>query len=273
MIDSHCHLDFDALADDLRPLLQDARAAGVEGWLVPGCDPSQWRRLRRLKKQHDEDFWFAVGVHPWWVHQNGSVASEEADDGPQERQLLKPEDVAVVLERAAQDMEVVAIGECGLDSKGAPAGVPEQLPVFEAQLAVAKDLRAPLVLHQVGAEQQFLQCLDRVGLSATGGVVHGFSGDLDWARTLLERGLYLGVGVAATRPNRKRLREALTELPLERLLLETDAPDQAPHGSRRGQGKPVHLRDVCRALAELRGQPVDAVERVTAANTRQLFGL
>lgn len=258
MIDSHCHLDFPALQERFDEHLKGAARAGVRGWIVPGCHPRQWKEMIEVTRRDlpaDAKIWLCVGLHPWWVAQEDDTAL--ADD----------------LKQAIEATRAVAIGECGLDSKSAPEGIPEQMGAFEMQLAVAKELELPLVLHQVGAEHQFMQCIERVGLSAAGGVVHGFSGDESWARVLIQRGLHLGMGLSITRPNRKKLRRAVTNLPLDRLLVETDAPDQAPHGLDRGEGRPIHLVEVCRTLAELRGEELSLVQAATTESARRLFAL
>lgn len=257
MIDSHCHLDFAALQERFDEHLERAAEAGVRGWIAPGCHPRQWKDLVELAGRSlpsDAKIWPCVGLHPWWVGEEDDTTA-----------------LADELKQAFETVGAVAIGECGLDSKLAPRGVPEQMGAFETQLAVAKELEVPLVLHQVGAEHQFMQCIERVGLSAAGGVVHGFSGAESWARALIQRGLHLGIGMAITRPNREKLRRVVSQLPLDRLLVETDAPDQAPHRLERGEGRPIHLLDVCRSLAELRSEELSVVQAVTAENARRLF--
>jgi len=124
----------------------------------------------------------------------------------------------------------------------------------------------------VGHRDIFLTSLGRVGVPARGGVVHGFGGDTSWGRALVKLGLYLGLGPALTRPSRAKLQKAAQELPLDRFLVETDAPDQRLSGAL-GFGRPADLAEVCRTLATLRGSSAEQVATVTAESARALYGL
>jgi TatD DNase family protein len=275
MFDSHCHLDFEALEPDLPVLLAEARAAGVGGWLVPGVGEHAHAGQDRVAAH--ADVYLATGTHPWWAIEVLDVEAELS-----------------ALEERARRCRAVAIGECGLDLKRPGAAELEhQSALFEGQLRLARELDLPVVVHGVGAREQLLGALERVGLPSAGGVVHGFGGDLDWGRALIRRGLLLGIGCALTRPGRERLREAARVLPLEALLVETDAPDHHPerpasaeqHGGSSGEtalearprraerGTPRDLVEVVGALAELRGLSPEVVAAATAASARRLLGL
>jgi TatD DNase family protein len=251
MFDSHCHLDFDELSAQVEDHLEEARLAGVRGWFVPGCRPNDGERLSLVKQTN---VWVGVGLHPYFTEEEGDIDS-----------------LSSRLERAAQSLGAVAIGECGLDkNKGADAHV--QVSIFEAQLRLARDLELPIVMHQVGHREAFLNSLKRVGVPTRGGVVHGFGGDTGWGRALVKLGLHLGLGPAITRESRAKLRAAAAELPVERLLIETDAPDQRPSG-RVGIGRPADLLEVCRALGALRGCSMQEIARRTEQSARALYGL
>lgn len=251
MFDSHCHLDFTALAADLVGHLGRGRAAGIHGWFVPGCEPRQWSKLARVRQQ-TADIHVGVGLHPYW---SGGV--EDVDE------------LVNQLRETCLSLGAVALGECGLD-KGRGAPLVRQAELFEAQLTLARELDLPVVVHQVGAQEELLRCLGRVGLPRAGGVVHGFAGDVTWARTLVARGLLLGVGLSVLRRDRERLRAAIVALPLERLLLETDAPDQAVSGQK-GQGVPSDLVAVCSAVAELKSIIPEIVGETTERTARALY--
>jgi TatD DNase family protein len=133
-------------------------------------------------------------------------------------------------------------------------------------------MERPVVLHQVGYREEFLRVLQRVGLSEAGGVVHGFGGDATWARALVSRGLLLGVGVSVTYESRKKLQSAVRETALDRLVLETDAPDQRPPGVKRA-GVPADIVAVCCAVAELIGSSPEVVAETTYGTARALFRL
>jgi len=247
LFDSHCHLDFaefDAARDEH---LAAARRAGVTDWFVPGCAPEQWPSVGALAAVPGVHCGY--GIHPWWAEGVSDL-----------------DETLVALRRQLLESRAVALGECGLDGlRAAEVPMARQIEVFEAQLQLGRELGLPLVLHQVRAREDFLRALDRVGLSSPGAVVHGFAGDATWARALIGRGLFFGVGPALLRRGRERLRQAVTQIPLERLLVETDAPDQGLGGQR---GVPLDLVAVVDALARLRGQDAAVVGSTTAENAR-----
>ena len=251
MFDSHCHLDFDACRHDGPAQLSEAREAGITGWLVPGCSPEQWPRLAEVAA---DDIFVAVGLHPYF---------SDAET-----------DVAAICAQAREQclaLGAVAVGECGLDkNRGAP--IPQQIELFEAQLRLAGELELPIVIHQVGCQAEMLASLARVGLPDAGGVVHGFGGDVGFGRALIQRGLHLGIGPAITDVRRKKVRAAAAELPLDRLLIETDAPDQFLSGES-PPGRPVDLLAVCRELSHLRNRPPEEVGAFTERAARTLFRL
>lgn len=279
--DSHVHFDFAAFDGERAHVLRRAARAGVSDLFVPGTTPGAWRRLLPLVSSGWEcggspptNIRVGVGVHPYW--------SAELDYG--QVQVL-----TTTINEAADHVPLLdarAIGEIGLDKqRGAPAAV--QLALFEAQLSLAKQLQLPVVLHQVGMQREFLETLRRVGLPVQGGVLHGFSGDVTWANTLLRLGLFLGVGAGIVHPARARLRQTLAQLPLDRLLIETDAPDgrlrDLAHDVAPGarvddaplrciHSEPGDVVLVAQRLAELHACSVEEVARTTHHHTSLMFG-
>lgn len=266
MFDSHCHLDFPEIFGALERELEGARAAGIDGWLVPGCEPSQWARLEAVAAEPGVRI--ALGLHPWWAPAVLGE-SEGALDG-----------VVARLAADARRVRASALGELGLDGARAEPSHPDfalQRRAFEAQLALARELELPVVLHAVRAHGPMLESLRRVGVPRAGGVVHGFSGSLSVARQYLSLGLYVGIGCQVTSAQSRGTREAAATLPLERLLVETDAPDQRPRGpgmagDETSHGRPSDLLRVVAIVAELRVVGTDEVGRVTRRNALTLFG-
>jgi TatD DNase family protein len=247
VFDSHCHLDFPEFDADRPALLASARELGIVGWLVPGVREDLWPAQEALASERGVQL--AVGLHPWWLSEVGSI-----------------DRVLSALDARITRIGAVAVGECGLDAKRSSAPLAGQIPLFEGQLALARDRQLPVILHQVGARDAFLRAIERVGGLPRGGVVHAFSGDAAWAQALLLRGFHLGFGASVASPKRDRLRQALREVPAERLLLETDAP--AGPSAR----VPADLANVCRQVAELRGTAAEPLAAQCDANLSSLLG-
>jgi len=278
--DSHLHLDFAAFDGQRGQVLSRAAAAQVSDLFVPGTNPQAWRRLQQLVSSGWEcggepptRISVGVGVHPYW--------SDELDYGDA-RVLTR------VMSEAGDHVSLLgarAIGEIGLDKhRGAPAAA--QISLFEAQLGLAKQLELPVVLHQVGMQREFLETLRRVGLPYQGGVLHGFSGDVSWANTVLRLGLLLGVGAGIVHPARARLRQTVAQLPLDRLLIETDAPDGRLRETLRDvapgawaddvrlrciHSEPADVVLVAEQLASLHACSVEEVARITHQHSSLMF--
>jgi TatD DNase family protein len=254
MFDSHIHLDFPEIAENLGTLLREAKEASVTTFLVPGCHQDQWSELFRLLESSSEteaEIYFGVGQHPYWSE---GIADIDA--------------LCAQIAEECTKLGAVCIGECGLDrGRGAP---PEkQAMLLEAQLRLANERDLPVVLHQVGEQELFLRCFKRAGVPRAGGVVHGFSGAVDWGQALMKKGFHLGLGLSLLREGRTRLRMAAGELSLDRLLLETDAPDQKAQAGL--PGRPADLALVSAKLAEIRGEERALIEEVCERNARELF--
>ncbi|MBU3070603.1 TatD family hydrolase [Aestuariicella sp. G3-2] len=265
MIDSHCHFDFEVFDDGRSETLQQCAAAGVDGVLIPGTHPGQWASLLALVAQPDLPckLWAAVGWHPWWVAD--SNADVEREDHLNEHGFK---------ERLAHHLgssSVVAIGECGLDGS-LDTPVDKQLPVFEWQLQLAEAFNLPLILHAHKAHNEVLQQLSRFK-PAAGGVIHGFSGSLELAQQYWRLGFYLGVGGTITYERAKKTRRAIAGMPLDSLLLETDAPDMPLSGFQGQPNTPLRLPLVAQCLADLKELPLTEIQKQTDQNTRQIFAL
>jgi TatD DNase family protein len=248
LIDTHCHLDSSPLADRVDDVLARARAAAVTKVVVPAYDTGSWAPIARLAATH-EHVYPAFGLHPW--------ASEQPLDEARLRAELQRHDA-------------VAVGEIGLDYKIDACDRPRQREVFTVQLQLAADLDLPVILHCRGAfEDLFAILRERTG--GVRGVLHAYSRGLELARRGLDLGLQLGFGGAVTRPRAKRVRRTAREVPLDRVVLETDAPSIGLDGIQPEQTEPCHVHDVAVALAELRGDSLARIAEVTTNNARELF--
>lgn len=252
IIDSHCHLDLPAFDADRAEVLAAAREVGVRGMVVPAVLASAWSGLLRLCAG-EPDLVPALGLHPVYV--------DEHDDG----------DVAALA--AAIDAHApVAVGEIGLDFAVDGLDRERQLALFEAQLAVARDARLPVVLHVRKAHDQVLALLRRMRFSE-GGIAHAFSGSIDQGRRYRELGFGLGFGGMLTFERSRRLRGLARELPLDGLVLETDAPDLTVASHRGERNSPAYLPEVLESLAVARDADPDEIAAATTANVRRILRL
>lgn len=176
------------------------------------------------------------------------------------------------LDRALTGHHAVAVGEIGLDTKVDEADIERQVQVLRCQLELACDRELPVILHCRGAFPQLADEVRRFG-GRLRGVVHAFSRGPELARELVELGLLLGIGGAVTRPRADRVRRAVQRVPLDRLVLETDAPSIGLDGVPAEEAEPRHVADVAAALAEVLGEPIERVAEVTTGNAEALFGV
>ena len=258
LTDTHCHLDFPPLSDDPAAVLSRASARGVTRVIVPSYDEPAWPAVAALAA--DPRVFAAFGLHPWVAHQ---VPSGEARDAFRTR-------LAARLQAAAP--KAVAIGEIGLDTKTETCGLPEQLPVLEAQLALAADLDLPVILHCRGAFEELLTAVKRHG-GRLRGVLHAYSRGPELAERFVAAGLHIALGGAVTRDRAKQVRKAAVRLPLDKIVLETDSPSIGLDQVLPADTEPGHVCDIARALAALRGTSLDTVAEVTTANACRLFNL
>ena len=250
LYDSHCHLDAAEFDADRPAVLARARDAGVARQLVPAVDRASWDAIRTLCAA-EPGLRPAYGLHPMFLdrHQPGHL--------DELRDWLESERPA-------------AVGECGLDFFDDGLDPDKQRLYFRRQLELARDFDLPVVLHARRAVEEVIATLREVG--GQRGVVHSWSGSEEQARQLFELGFCLGIGGPVTYDRAKRLRRTVASMPLDCLLLETDAPDQ-PDADWRGQrNEPARLRQVLEVVAQLRGQPAAAIAEATSANALRLFG-
>ena len=249
LIDTHCHLDVRAFDADRDAVLARARTAGVAAQVVPAVDAEGMAGLLALCAR-EAGLFPALGLHPIYLEHHS-----DAD--------------LTMLERLVGEHHPVAIGEIGLDYYVEGVDRAGQQRLFEAQLTIARDAGLPVLLHIRKAYDEVSATLRRVGFQH-GGIAHAFGGSLEQAKRFMDLGFKLGFGGTVTYPASKRIRRLAAALPLEALVLETDAPDLAVAAHRGERNSPEYLPQVLAALAEVRAQP--AVE-IAAATTATATGL
>lgn len=252
LIDSHCHLDFPELASDESGVLARARTAGIAGMLTIGTRLDQFDRVRAIAERHG-NVWCSVGVHP---HE----AKEEGQSDP-----------ARLIE-AARHPKVVGIGETGLDFFYEHSPREEQAESFRTHISAAREAGLPLIVHTRDADQETGDILeDEYRKGAFPGLIHCFSSGPEVARRALALGMYISISGIVTFKAAETLRTIVRDLPLERLLVETDAPYLAPVPKRGKTNEPAFVTHTAAKVAELKGISVGELEAATTENFFRLF--
>ena len=270
LTDSHCHLDFSEFHHDRAIQLHQAFAAGVRRVVIPSIARKHWQRTLQLNGEFcGVRLYPALGLHPFFM------AYHKADDVEVLDQLLSryPGQIAAVGEIGLDFSKTKSPDKDGAESADEKASVSkdEQLALFEAQLKVAQKHGLPVILHVVKAHDQTLKLLKQYPDLV--GVVHAYSGSLSQAEQYVKQGFLIGVGGAITWPTAHKKRELFAQLPLESLVLETDAPDMAPDGLKGQRNTPDQIAVIAEALAECRQESVKQIGRVTSANVERVLHL
>lgn len=252
-IDSHAHLNDSAFENDLEQMIDNALEAGVKAILVPGFDLISSIKAVELAERH-QMLWAAVGIHP-----HDAKTWDQATVTNLEQLLAEP--------------KVVAVGEIGLDYHYNYSVREEQLKAFIEQINIAKQYNKPIIIHNREAHQDTFETLTREKVGGAGGVMHCFSGSREMATQFIQMGLHISFAGPLTFTNAVRLREAANEIPLERLLVETDSPYLAPHPLRGRRNEPALVKLVGEKLAEVKNLSIEEVMRITSANAGTLFGI
>ncbi len=249
LIDTHCHLDVEEFDADRPAVLERARRAGVVAQLIPAIHRAGWPGLLALCRS-EEGLYPALGLHPVYIDRH-----EPAD--------LDALEVTIAAERP------LAIGEIGLDHAVEGLDQDRQQRFFEAQLAIARSANLPVVLHVRRAHEDVLRLLRRARVR--GGIAHAFNGSPDLAARYLDLGFKLGFGGMLTFERSTRLRRLARELPIEAIVLETDAPDLTVASHRGERNSPEYLPECLAALAEVRGEDAAVLAARTTANARDVL--
>ena len=267
LVDTHCHLDFDAFEADRDQVLARAWEVGVERILLPGVDLATSQKAVRLAESHPRLF-AAVGVHPnsaltWMSHTRSELKS------------------------LASHPKVVAFGEIGLDYYRHHAPHDVQRQVLGHQLELALEMELPLVLHVRNASQSDQACMTDLkeiirswqkravqrypSLRGRVGVVHSFSGSIEDAQQITALGFYLGITGPITYKSASNLRNVVAGVELSHLLLETDAPFLTPHPNRGKRNEPAYTKFVAEKVSEIRGRQSKEIAQITTENANNLF--
>ena len=257
MIDSHCHLADDAFAADLTEVIERSKGAGIERVLVI-LEAANAQEEAQAQKVHAlwPDVRVSVGVHPHHAKQFAGNALGAVD---------------AVRTQIARLPFTRAIGEIGLDYHYDLSPVPVQQAVFQAQIRLARELMLPVVIHTREADADTIEALKSAGGGEVKGVFHCFTGGADLAEAALDLGFHLSFSGILTFPKAQELRNIARQVPLDRLLVETDSPYLTPAPHRGERNEPMRMTHTASTLAALKGISVDELDTATTANFHALF--
>lgn len=250
LVDSHCHINFDPLDDEVEQVIARAVEAGVNHMLCVSVNLEDYPQVLELAARFDNVF-ASVGVHP----------NEQEGHDPDVEELT-------VL---ASDPHVVAIGETGLDYYRTEEKMDWQHDRFRVHIEAAKRSAKPLIIHTRDSSTDTLQLMEEEGARDAGGVMHCFVEDWDTAKRAMDLGFYISFSGIVTFKNAKELQEVARKVPLDRMLVETDSPYLAPVPYRGKTNEPAYTRNVAEFIASLRDLSLEEVARNTTHNFYQLF--
>ncbi len=259
-IDTHCHLDAPEFAPDRDAVRAAAQAAGVKHLVIPAVQRSHWQDVIALAHRHGDSY--ALGIHPLYT------------PGAQES------DIAALRELLGQqrgDPHLVAVGEIGLDFFVPGLDEQRQIWFYEQQIRLAREFGLPVILHVRKSSDRLLKTLRQHRV--VGGIAHAFNGSVQQAKAFVDLGFKLGFGGAITYERALKLRELAASLPLQALVLETDAPDIPPHwlyttaeqraaGQPQGRNSSAELPRIAAEIAQLRGMGIEQLAQASTANAR-----
>ena len=252
LFDTHCHLDFPVFDKDRKLLIEKSIESGIKNILIPGIKKDDWR-LVRMHVALNKSLHAALGLHPMYIDQH---TNQHLHD----------------LEMALKLPPVLAVGEIGLDFYDRKLDKEKQELFFRAQLKLAKNFGLPVVLHVRKAHDEVLKHL-RLLQFTDAGIVHAFSGSLQQAKSYISKGFKLGFGGTMTFNRSVKIRELAKILPLDSIVLETDAPDMVPSTSTSKRNTPVHLLNNFHTLCQLRDESPEQIAAITTANAKKVLRL
>jgi TatD DNase family protein len=256
--DSHCHLDFDALSHDLPNLLLQCQQAHIQHIVIPSIGPKNWQKVLELAKKHSSEhlaLYPCLGIHPWFLND------------------LTANSLNILEQLVKQHLDsIVAIGEAGIDGviDKEQHNLAAQTLVFERQLSLAKDHHLPIIVHHRKSHQLIVPMLRQKQLTQ-GGIIHAFSGSYQQACQYIDLGFKLGIGGTITYPRAEKTLKAVKKLPLESLVLETDAPAMPLYGYQGEDNSPLQVTKVFEALVSIRTESPEEIAHALELNIRNVL--
>lgn len=251
IIDTHSHIDMKDF-DDIEKVIKNALESGVKKIIVPSVDKNSFKKVIDLTTCYD-NVYCALGIHPSEAHKAIEKDFEE---------ILK----------LSSGKKIVAIGECGLDYYWDKTYIKEQKNVFEKQIHIANELKKSIIVHNREAHKDTFDILIS-NIKNINVVMHCFSGSYEFAKECIKQEFYIGIGGVITFKNAKKLHEIAKNIPLEYILLETDAPYLTPVPYRGKRNEPAYTKIIAEEIAKIRGISVEEVAKITTKNARKVFGI
>jgi TatD DNase family protein len=253
LVDSHAHLEMPDFKKDLEAVVQRAKESGVEYIFTVGTEKKDWKKALEIANSHPS-IYAILGVHPHNV--------KEIDDQDYSR-----------LKELCQNGKVKAYGEIGLDFFRNLSPRDIQLKRFREQIGLAKELKLPIVIHDREAHHETLEILKTEKAEECGGIIHCFSGDYEMAKACIDMGFYISIPGTITFKNADGFREIVRRIPLESLLVETDAPFLTPEPFRGKRNEPSYVRYTAQKIAEIKKVSFEKVAEVTTENAFRVYRL
>lgn len=246
--DSHCHFDFTEFDADRDALIKRCAELNINRFIVPGITAKRWPRVLELCQKYPTA-WPCLGLHPWWI-------------------AKAIEDDLTLLDQLIIKHDLIAVGEIGID--GAIEGITKQTEYFVKQLHIAKKHDLPVIVHHRKSHHLIVPELKKVSLNK-GGVIHAFSGSYQQAKAYLDLGFKLGIGGTITYPRAIKTINTVKKLPLDSILLETDAPAMPLDGFQGEINSPEKITNVFHHLCELRNENAEILQESIENNLKQIF--
>lgn len=253
LFDTHVHLNAEQYEDDLQEVINRALEKGVQNMVVVGFDEPAIKKAIQIAETYDF-IYASVGWHP-----------VDAID-------MTDEHLAWI-EELAQHPKVVALGEMGLDYHWDKSPKEVQKDVFRRQIRLARKVNLPIIIHNRDATEDVVTILKEEHVEEVGGIMHCFTGSIEVAKQCMDMNMYISFGGPVTFKNAKKPKEVATELPLDKLLIETDCPYLTPHPFRGKRNEPGYVSYVAEQIAELKGITYEELADITTANAKKLFGI
>ena len=252
MIDTHTHLYLEQFRDDIDDVISRAKAVGVEKFYLPSINSKYNKSMHDLEKKYPDDVFCMIGLHPCYVDDNFDL---EID----------------FVKKQIEKHEYKAIGEIGIDLFHEKKYLDQQVDAFEEQIKLAIDYDLPIVIHSRDSFDEIFEVLEKFKCEKLRGIFHCFTGNLDQANKIIDLNFYLGIGGVVTFKNGK-ISEFLNEVPIEKIVLETDSPYLAPVPYRGKRNESLYIELVAKKIAEVYDVELDYVSKVTDKNALDVFG-